>query len=57
MNAGAGREPAQALGGPGGLPGSSIVIPGHSEPTIYDVARVAGVAPWTLREPCRSLVG
>jgi LacI family repressor for deo operon, udp, cdd, tsx, nupC, and nupG len=49
MNAGAGYEPAQALGGPGGLePASPIVMPGHAEPTIYEVARVAGVAPSTV---------
>src|SRR5512132_1483291 len=49
MNARAGREPAQALGGPEGLePASPIVMPGHAETTIYDVARVAGVAPSTV---------
>jgi DNA-binding LacI/PurR family transcriptional regulator len=25
-----------------------MVMPGHAEPTIYDVARVAGVAPSTV---------
>jgi len=34
-----------AMGDPEGLePASSIVMSGQAEPTIYDVARVAGVA-------------
>jgi hypothetical protein len=32
----------------GSEPASPIVMPGHAEPTIYDVARVAGVAPSTV---------
>ena len=36
-------------GSPEGLePAVSVVMPGHAEPTIYDVARVAGVAPSTV---------
>ena len=40
---------ASAMGDPEGLElASSIVMPGQAEPTIYDGARVAGVAPSTV---------
>lgn len=58
MNERAGGEPAQALGGPGGLePASPIVMPGHAEPTIYDVDGCRGLRLRRFLEPCPSLAG
>ena len=55
--AGDGGSPIPS-GSPEGLqPAVSAVMPGHAEPMIYDVARVAGVAPSTVSQPYRNLIG